>query len=196
MLRNLIAGVALIASLLPMPVAAQTGGELALFSKGQFKGARTAIAGPVQFSQPVVARSLTVPSGSAWELCSGKTYTGCRQFSASTAAMVMTIRSARPVAAILPSSAGAAAVRRHRHRTRTIVARPGERIFRRPGRRRQPDRGGARHRRSDDEPRDDVLPLARMAFVGPWPSANGGRTRLSGRRSVRRSVIVARLSAL
>lgn len=104
MLRILIAGWAMAAGLLPLPAVAQDSAALALFSKGQFKGARTAIAGPVQFSQPLVVRSLVVPSGSAWELCSGNTYTGCRQVGATTAAMVMTVRSARPVAAILSST--------------------------------------------------------------------------------------------
>lgn len=106
MLRTGIVGVVLIAGLLAGQAAAQTSAEVAMFSKGHFKGYRTAIAGPSQFFQPLVVRSIVIPAGSEWELCSGNTYTGCRQIRASTKAMVMTVRSARPVAAILPASAG------------------------------------------------------------------------------------------
>lgn len=114
MVRILIAGAAAIAVLLPAPAAAQAGGEITLFSRGHSKGARTTITGPRQHIEPArTVRSLVMTPGSQWELCSGSTFTGCRQYSRSTPAMIMTVRSVRPVAAILPSSttaAGGAAV--------------------------------------------------------------------------------------
>jgi hypothetical protein len=48
-------------------------------------------------------------SGQAWDLCSGNTFTGCKRFSHSIEAMVMTVRSARPVAPPIPASASVAA---------------------------------------------------------------------------------------
>lgn len=106
MLRTLMTGAAAIAAFLPTPASAQINGEITLFSRGQFKGPHNAIAGPAQFGSALVVRSLVVAPGTQWELCSGNTYTGCRQVSGSIAAMVMTVRSARPIATILPASAG------------------------------------------------------------------------------------------
>lgn len=104
MLRNFMAGAAALAFLFPNQASAQMNSEVSLFGKGRFMGARTAVRGPVQFNQPVVVRSIVLPAGTEWELCSGNTYTGCRQFRETTAAMVMTVRSARPVAAVIPAS--------------------------------------------------------------------------------------------
>jgi len=106
MLRTLMVGAAAIAAVLPTPASAQIDAEISLFSRGHFKGTRNAIAEPAQFGSPLVVRSLVVAPGTQWELCSGNTYTGCRQVSGSIASMVMTVRSVRPVANILPASAG------------------------------------------------------------------------------------------
>jgi len=103
----LIGGVIAIAAWLPAQSVAQTSRDMSLFSKGNFKGARSSVAGPSQFGRPLVVRSVVIPSGTEWELCSGNTYTGCRQFRESKPSMVMTVRSARPVAAILPSAVAA-----------------------------------------------------------------------------------------
>ncbi len=105
MLRTLMAGAAAIAAFLPTPASAQINDGISLFSRGHFKGTRNAIAEPAQFGSPLVVRSLVVAPGTQWELCSGNTYTGCRQVSGSIASMVMTVRSARPVANILSASA-------------------------------------------------------------------------------------------
>ena len=105
MLRTLIAAVGALAAVAPSPATAQAESRIAVYSKGHFKGFRTLIDGPSQYRQPLVVRSLVVPAGVEWELCSGLTYTGCRQVKGSIPAMVMTVRSARPVAAILPASA-------------------------------------------------------------------------------------------
>jgi len=111
MMRTMIVGAAALAALLPAHGAAQTGTGLTAYSQGHLKGARTSIDGPSQFRRPLVVRSLVAPPGTDWELCSGLTYTGCRQFSGTVQAMVMTVRSARPVAAVLPPSPGPAATR-------------------------------------------------------------------------------------
>jgi hypothetical protein len=105
MLRTMIVGAAAIAALLPGQGAAQSAAGLTVYSQGHLKGARTAIGGPSQYRRPLVVRSLVAPPGTDWELCSGLTYTGCRQVSGTVSAMVMTVRSARPVAAVLPTSA-------------------------------------------------------------------------------------------
>ena len=116
MLRPLIAGGAALAALLSAQASAQATAEFSMYSQGHFKGARTSLAGPMQFAQPLVVRSISVPPGTAWDLCSGKTYTGCREYKETDAAMIMTVRSARPVAAILPASP----------EVRAGVARPGQ----------------------------------------------------------------------
>lgn len=106
MLRTMMAAAGALAMILPIQATAQTSGEVTLHSKGHFKGARRVIAGPRQHIEPpFVMRSVTIPSGAVWEFCSGNKFSGCRQFSQSVPAMVMTVRSARPVAAVLPSTA-------------------------------------------------------------------------------------------
>ncbi len=118
MSRTLIAAAAAGAALLPIEAAAQTGAqaeaqssaEATLYSKGRFKGPSKTIIGPTQFAQPFVMRSVMIAAGAQWEFCSGVTYSGCRQVSQPVETTIMTVRSARPVAAILsaPSGPGAA----------------------------------------------------------------------------------------
>ncbi len=92
--------------MLPSQALAQASGEITLFSRGHSKGARTTITGPRQHIEPArVVRSLVITPGTQWELCTGSTFTGCRQFSQSVPAMVMTVRSVRPVSAIIPATA-------------------------------------------------------------------------------------------
>jgi hypothetical protein len=79
--RPLIVGAAAFAALLSGPGAAQTDTGLSVYSQGHLKGARTTIGGPSQYRRPLVVRSLVAPAGTEWELCSGLTYTGCRQVS-------------------------------------------------------------------------------------------------------------------
>ena len=110
MVRTMIAGAAALAALLPAQAAAQADTALSVYSQGHYKGFRTSIAGPAQYKRPLVVRSLVAPPGVEWELCSGLTYTGCRQVKGSVPAMVMTVRSARPVAALLPATAGLGSV--------------------------------------------------------------------------------------
>jgi hypothetical protein len=108
MLRALIVGAVIVAGLVPAAAAAQSTGELTLFNRGQFKGGRMAIAGPRQGIDPAMTvRSLTVPPGTQWELCSGSKFSGCRQYSQSQPAMVMTVRSVRPIAPVLTATGSA-----------------------------------------------------------------------------------------
>lgn len=102
MLRILMAGAVTMAVLVPTQADAQTSGPLRLHGKGHFKGPQKIIAGPRQHIEPpFLVKSVTIPTGTQWELCSGNTYSGCRQYSKSDPGMVMTVRSVRPVASIL-----------------------------------------------------------------------------------------------
>jgi len=113
MLRTWTIAAAALAVILPAKSAAQADAALSAFSKGHFKGARTSISGPAQYNRPLIVRSLIVPAGTEWELCSGLTYTGCRQVKGTVPSMIMTVRSARPVAAVLPAIAPIVAVGTH-----------------------------------------------------------------------------------
>jgi hypothetical protein len=114
MFRTAIIGALALAVALPVRASAQTASELTMFSRGQFMGARTTVTGPMRGIDPAVTvRSIMVPPGTQWELCSGSTFTGCRQYSESQRSMVMTVRSVRPLAPIIsggqsapPSAAG------------------------------------------------------------------------------------------
>lgn len=103
MTKKLMAGAAVFAALLPAPAAAQAqeqpSTELVLYPKGNFKGAGRRIAGASQSMQLFTVRSVKIPEGMSWELCSGNTFTGCTEFQKSDPGMVITVRSVRPVAA-------------------------------------------------------------------------------------------------
>lgn len=109
MMRLLIAGATML--LATSAVAQDQSGNaqpLTIFDKGHFKGARLQVYGPWQHITPeFTARSVQVPEGQSWELCSGNTFTGCKEFNQSVTAMVVTVRSARPVpSAIVSGSSG------------------------------------------------------------------------------------------
>ena len=98
MLRTFILGAVAIAELVPSQASAQTASEMTMFSRGQFKGTRYASTGPRRsIDPPLTVRSVIIPPGTQWELCSGNTFTGCRQFAQSQGSMGMTVRSVRPV---------------------------------------------------------------------------------------------------
>jgi len=107
---TLVVGAVVATGLIPRQAQAQGGGEhadgeLSLFSRGQYKGSRITVTAPRQgIDPPIIVRSVTVPPGTQWELCSGSTFTGCRQFARSTPSMVMTVRSVRPIAPVITSS--------------------------------------------------------------------------------------------
>ena len=86
-------------------VMAQSNGEAAIYSQGHFKGFRMPIYGPTRSMSPIVVKSIEVPPGTAWDLCSGNSFSGCTRFTQSKDAMALTVRSVRPVAAPIPEGA-------------------------------------------------------------------------------------------
>jgi len=107
MLRKLI--LAAIVAALPSSAWAQDEGALVLYSKGHFQGFSQIIYGPRTNMSPLDVKSMKIPPGTTWDLCSGNTFSGCARFSASKDAMVRTVRSVRPVAPAIPESAQGAA---------------------------------------------------------------------------------------
>src|SRR4051794_6810652 len=95
---RMLIGAAALALLLAAPAAAQPTNELTLYSSGHFRGARYDVDAPTQHLQiPYVVKSVSVPPGTDWELCTGNTFSHCKRFSQSVDSMAMTVRSARPV---------------------------------------------------------------------------------------------------
>ena len=87
---------------------AQSTGEMTIYSKGHFKGANLGLAGPLTNIDPVfTAKSIQITPGSAWEVCSGRTFTGCKRIDKSDEAGLLG-RSARPIAPVDPSRVGPA----------------------------------------------------------------------------------------
>jgi hypothetical protein len=87
--------------------AAQSTGEMTIYSKGHFKGANLSLAGPLTNIDPAfTAKSIQITPGSAWEVCSGRTFTGCKRLDKSDEAMVFSVRSARPIAPVVTTRVG------------------------------------------------------------------------------------------
>lgn len=78
--------------------------EVRLFSRGGFAGASISAVGPRRDIPPFTVKSVQMAPGTSWELCNGETFTHCKIFSGSDKAMVMTVRSVRPVAAPIAST--------------------------------------------------------------------------------------------
>ena len=112
MLKRLMFGSVIVASLLPAQASAQQDEQATIYYQGHFKGRSITLEGPTRLQAPFTAKSIKIPPGKSWELCSGNTFTGCKEFNASDPAMVISVRSARPVAPIItsaPPSGGPAA---------------------------------------------------------------------------------------
>jgi hypothetical protein len=106
MLSRIFAVAATVVGAMAGPSAlAQTNDEAVLFSQGHFKGFSMRISGPTRSINALLVKSIQIPPGGAWELCSGSTFTGCTRFTQSKAAMAITVRSARPVAPPIPATA-------------------------------------------------------------------------------------------
>ncbi|HUP66634.1 MAG TPA: hypothetical protein VM145_00270 [Sphingomicrobium sp.] len=100
----LFAGTALVAG---AAAEAQSSGELTIYSKGHFKGPSLGLAGPLtHIDPPFTAKSVQLSPGSAWEICSGNTFTGCKRLDKSDEAMVFAVRSARPIAPVISTRVG------------------------------------------------------------------------------------------
>ena len=100
MLNKWMLGAVALAALLPAQSRAQEQqAELTLFARGHYKGANYSVAGASQSMRvPFTVKSVQIPEGAAWELCSGNTFSGCKEFTESDPSLVMTVRSVRPVA--------------------------------------------------------------------------------------------------
>ena len=107
MWRPLMIGMASLIALVPIQVSAQASGEVTMYGNAHFRHQGPTMEGPTRLQTPFVMKSVKIPEGSVWEFCSGKTFTGCREIGKTVEAMVMTVRSARPVASVLPSTATA-----------------------------------------------------------------------------------------
>ena len=83
---------------------AQSGDSAILYSRALYKGPAITVTGPTRSMGGFVVKSLKLPPNSAWELCTGNTFTGCTKFTQSRSGMVMTVRSARPVAPPITAS--------------------------------------------------------------------------------------------
>jgi hypothetical protein len=105
--RVLAIGIAGAAALLAGAAEAQTTGEMTIYSKGHFKGANLGLAGPLTNIDPVfTAKSIQITPGSAWEVCSGKTFTGCKRIDKSVESGIFSVRSARPIAPVIATRVG------------------------------------------------------------------------------------------
>jgi hypothetical protein len=111
MLKRLMFGAAALAVLLPVQASAQQADAdtITLYGKGHFKGHRITLEGSTRLSSPFAAKSVQIPAGKAWELCSGNTFTGCKEFNGSDESMIFNVRSARPIAPVITSSQGSPA---------------------------------------------------------------------------------------
>ena len=69
-----------------------------LYAKAHFKGPGRTVDGPTTRMTPMDVKSLHIPPGTVWELCTGNTFTGCERYTESKPSMVRTVRSVRPVA--------------------------------------------------------------------------------------------------
>ncbi|MFL6726682.1 MAG: hypothetical protein ACJ8FS_09240 [Sphingomicrobium sp.] len=103
--RILVVAAAIAGAAAGSAAAAQSNDEVVLYSQGHFKGFRMPVSGPTRSIGELLVKSVQIAPGSAWDLCSGSTFTGCKRFTQSNPAMVMTVRSARPVAAPIPATA-------------------------------------------------------------------------------------------
>ena len=94
---------AALAASLSIPAAAQERGAT-LYAKAHFEGRGMTIDGPTTHLTAFDVKSLRIPKGTVWELCTGNTFTGCERFTESKPAMARTVRSVRPVAAPISES--------------------------------------------------------------------------------------------
>ena len=86
---------------------AQPTGEMTIYSKGHFKGANLGLGGPLtHIDPPFPAKSVQITPGTAWEICSGNTFSGCKRLDKSVDAMVFSVRSARPIAPVISIAVG------------------------------------------------------------------------------------------
>ena len=102
---------AALAASVPAGAAAQEAGEAIMYSSTKYRGAAFPMSGPTRpIDPPFVAKSVKIPPGERWEFCSGRTFTDCKELTGSDESMVLTVRSARPVAPVLTETQVNAAI--------------------------------------------------------------------------------------
>jgi len=107
MARVLAMALAGAAVTLATAASAQATGEMTIYSKGHFKGPSLGLGGPLtHIDPPFTAKSIQITPGTAWEICSGNTFSGCKRLDKSVEAMVFSVRSARPIAPVITTSIG------------------------------------------------------------------------------------------
>jgi hypothetical protein len=107
MARILGMAVASAAALAAGSAGAQSNGEATIYSNGHFRGGSLSFSGPLtRIDPPFTARSVKVSPGSAWEFCSGNTFSGCKRVDKSLDATILSVRSARPIAPVITTAIG------------------------------------------------------------------------------------------
>lgn len=90
---------------------AQSTGNITIYTQGHFKGPNLGLAGPMtHIDPPFTAKSVQITPGTAWELCTGNTFSGCKRIDKSVESGVFSVRSLRPIAPVItaPDGPGAA----------------------------------------------------------------------------------------
>lgn len=104
---KVFAAAAMIAGFVASSASAQPSAEARLYTRANFSGPTVVVSAPRQAIGPIKVKSIQIPAGTSWDLCTGNTFTGCKTFSASDPAIAMTVRSVRPLAAPIPATATA-----------------------------------------------------------------------------------------
>src|SRR4051794_11544194 len=105
--RTLAIGVAGAAAIVAAAAKAQATGEMTIYSKGHFKGPSLGLAGPLtHIDPPFTAKSIQITPGTAWEVCTGNTFSGCKRLDKSVESGVFSVRSARPIAPVISTAVG------------------------------------------------------------------------------------------
>ena len=86
---------------------AQSTGEMTIYSKGHFKGPSLGVGGPItHIDPPFTAKSIQITPGTAWEVCTGQTFTHCKRIDQSVDSGIFSVRSARPIAPVISTAVG------------------------------------------------------------------------------------------
>lgn len=81
---------------------AQSTGEIKIYGQRHFKGPSIGLAGPMtHIDPPFTAWSIEITPGTAWEVCSGNTFSGCKRLDKSVEYGAFSIRSIRPIAPVI-----------------------------------------------------------------------------------------------
>jgi hypothetical protein len=105
--RTLAIGLAGVAAIVAGSANAQATSEMTIYSRGHFKGPSLGVGGPItHIDPPYTAKSIQITPGTAWEVCSGNTFSGCKRIDKSLESTVLSVRSARPIAPVISTAVG------------------------------------------------------------------------------------------